>query len=1331
MQEFPAAVASRLKRLRALTASDQQHCSTARSDVERLSAALQDRSRQHRNLLHALEALEPLASSAPTICACPEPSVPPAQLRNFVGAYSALLTVLRRQPEVFATLLHRSGMAAQSAAQLLLSYVYGHLWYTLEEQLLLRAAVHALKLRAVDSGLGSLFDPSCLPSRVLSTYLRVMSGGEAWLQVAIGPTLNRLLLLLPREVGSTTGPGESEAAVRARCSDLLESLARSLPAAPPGLRRLAIAMQGVPRHLAVAAAAAAAAVRKLSVRELKQRLDAEGIAHSDAVERGELECRLLRRQAAAAGSAVAATVPPASTAVSACAATAKTSAAGATNVPVADGAHAGVELGEVAPPRLLARCLLELCLAPAVACPEAHGLVLTSPVSAAADAALRATASHLRVVAGAIAAPPPLAGSLDPLAQLALRCADRLLDAAGAGVDISPTEATDATCELGMNEALELSGGDADEIELPQREVEISLLHLRIVHTLCEQQRQLLVAACAPATGGSADASVSAELEALLPGAAATEPLVPQILDALVPAVYVLAEVGILWGDESISLEVGDAAIVDFARRVSAHEAAETEGGAPAGANETPAKAVEAAEKSPEVDELAPTTAAEADGAGQQEQAARGEGGAATSAACSSESALPPRVALAGRAARKLAHLLTRLPLHVVCVTEDSDAGRVWETLPDVLALAVADATVSANDSLLSQLRECTDALDELREIDSAEGTERGREAHWPVWLLEGLESVEGAMARKAAQHRDERQRLEQQSEAARTYDAELRGCGLRLRVAYRHAHLRAVISAAARAAAAGGELAQSSRLLREQLWYQTLTEREQAALLVALDTRADARGGARLLAATAMLSSEGFDEDDGEGAECSTGADGVGSSRSEVGAASSAVSGAAGDAAADGRQVPPQQAAVAAARPEGEAPPAVRSQDSLVAMRLQAEYDAEAGEGGVAADLLLAQRLQRELDIETSSQPRAPHDEQRGGAGQNGTHSRALLCMETLQVPPAVRQGLRATLAPSAVLLQLAIAAPDARQRAVFWTDLWQLQLGVAAGGAGPDAKPHLGAWAWLVQHCEREPLIASLAAIEVTANGPASGDAAAIGGGPMLAVTHCREALALLDRCRSGPAASARTVAGRRSEAFPSPSARQHVIWRGRLARVRRALCSLGAESRAAGIAAARYRSACVRLHTLEVATAVQTGAVHTLAHGRASSALGLVAAEMSDDAIGGDGSERHDGVHSEHDAVALVLDKLRREPKLLALAFRRSGLLLERCAVAVQDAAIQLTLCSLFGNRGGLRAPSEPQNPCFQASRLHVSAIAQRSPPTPLVQRTQRTKRASCAS
>ena len=47
---------------------------------------------------------------------------------------------------------------------------------------------------------------------------------------------------------------------------------------------------------------------------------------------------------------IPATVPPASTAVSACAATAKTSAGGATNVPVADGAHAGVELGEVAPP---------------------------------------------------------------------------------------------------------------------------------------------------------------------------------------------------------------------------------------------------------------------------------------------------------------------------------------------------------------------------------------------------------------------------------------------------------------------------------------------------------------------------------------------------------------------------------------------------------------------------------------------------------------------------------------------------------------------------------------------------------------------------------------------------------------------------------------------------------------------------------------------------------------------------------------------------------------------------------------------------------------------
>ena len=67
-------------------------------------------------------------------------------------------------------------------------------------------------------------------------------------------------------------------------------------------------------------------------------------------------------------------------------------------------------------------------------------------------------------------------------------------------------------------------------------EVELSLVHLRVLHTVCEGQRQQLVLALVE-TG--------------------REPLLRSLLDALQPAVYVLAEVGIMWGDEFVSLEVG------------------------------------------------------------------------------------------------------------------------------------------------------------------------------------------------------------------------------------------------------------------------------------------------------------------------------------------------------------------------------------------------------------------------------------------------------------------------------------------------------------------------------------------------------------------------------------------------------------------------------------------------------------------------------------------------------------------------------------------------------------------------------------------------------
>ena len=140
-----------LKTLRALTSSDDGQCGLARSALDAAVGALQRRSRQQRNLNHSVHAL--LRKTGVTLrlpcelCTCPEPSVPPVALRQFLGMYGALLTELRGRPRALAEIVHRGAGPPESAVQLLLCFVFGHLWQPDEEAALLDVSERLLFLR--------------------------------------------------------------------------------------------------------------------------------------------------------------------------------------------------------------------------------------------------------------------------------------------------------------------------------------------------------------------------------------------------------------------------------------------------------------------------------------------------------------------------------------------------------------------------------------------------------------------------------------------------------------------------------------------------------------------------------------------------------------------------------------------------------------------------------------------------------------------------------------------------------------------------------------------------------------------------------------------------------------------------------------------------------------------------------------------------------------------------------------------------------------------------------------------------------------------------------
>ncbi|KAL1508399.1 hypothetical protein AB1Y20_004509 [Prymnesium parvum] len=346
------------------------------------------------------------------------------------------------------------------------------------------------------------------------------------------------------------------------CEALLGAALGALPAAPAGLRALCAAAARAARGEAEDAAA-------LSVRQLKARLDAAGVSYAGLIERSELEARL---RAAA---------PPAGTPLL---------------IDFSDGEAAAAE-EEEAGGRLRAALLVWLLAAP-VRCPEAYGLLLRRAVGGGARRRLHAAAGELRRLAASLLADPPPS---NPLAALARRCA----------AAVPPPDPP-----------LAGGGGGGVELALP---LEMSLCQLRVLHTLCEQQRGALL-----------------RLDGVRP-----------LLEALQPAVYVLAEVGIVWGDECISVDVGEHVLLDFSRRA----------------------AIEAA-----------AAAAAADGA-------------------------PPRPPRA-RLPHKLANLLVRLPLQALRALPAlaggaEEWGEAWRPLPQLLESARREAVVSANVSQHSQLVEC------------------------------------------------------------------------------------------------------------------------------------------------------------------------------------------------------------------------------------------------------------------------------------------------------------------------------------------------------------------------------------------------------------------------------------------------------------------------------------------------------------------------------------------------------------------------------------------------------------------------------------------------
>ena len=252
--------ALQLKEVRALLSSEQQLCNVAQSRLEESSATLQQLSREHLNLQHKLQALlTPLSpasgaslAAARSLCACPEPSVPPPSLRPLIGPFGALVALLRRSPQAFAAILDSGTLPPVVATQLLLCHSFRGLCSLEEERAFLRVAEALLALQLPRRSADLLFESGGLPAQLIASYLRVAPGSSGWLQAAIGATLERIVArsesshFPAQTTAQTTAETSADASVIDGCERLLGDVLRTLVVAPLAVRALSAWLRRLP-----------------------------------------------------------------------------------------------------------------------------------------------------------------------------------------------------------------------------------------------------------------------------------------------------------------------------------------------------------------------------------------------------------------------------------------------------------------------------------------------------------------------------------------------------------------------------------------------------------------------------------------------------------------------------------------------------------------------------------------------------------------------------------------------------------------------------------------------------------------------------------------------------------------------------------------------------------------------------------------------------------------------------------------------------------------------------------------------------------------------------
>ena len=1165
MERHPKAVAARLKTLRAFAASEQHHCNDAnRRRSERLQACTAA-SRGWRNLCSAAhqQALQALVRPLPGSLRLPdamgtsvEPSVPPAKLRAFLGGYGALLTVLRRQPELLVATVHGSGAAVGPSVPLLLGCVWAHLWRADDAHAAARAAAAAVRLQADAGPPAAGLAPGSLAERLCANYLRLLPDSSAWLQAVLGETLGHVVAESERdadeaeECGGGDGGGGGEpmlgylnSVLVSQCEAVLSAVLAAAPAAPAGLRAL---------------------------------------------------CSELLAPHAARGHR--AFVPP----------------------PLA----AAPALG------LAAELLIGLLVSPAVALPEAYALILPSraPLGAEARGRLASIAALLEQVAnceGGSTSTQAAAGGGDGISTTArekLRCLCRRCAAAlvtgGAGTaDADETAEARRAAEAAADAlvATEAASAAMEAATPPPLEVELPLCSLRSIHSICEAQKPLLLRGAGSGTAAVGEASLLAEL-----------------LEALQPAVYVLAEVGITWGDEVVALEVGEAAVFEHSRRAS---------------------------------QLATDSAVAPD---PQPAAPTASGKAAGDAALSALGVPSACRATLTRLQRKLGMLLRALPVH--CLpggpplppTEapaaalldvagrgdgDGDGGpegcaaveSAWEALPSVLRGLEADAEAILSDSLRAQLQEVLRELETLRreavgdqlrrslglsgaeEPAQEEATGRARTERWPSWLRAVVGREERALAARMRSNRLEWLQMGRQAQMA---DLEARGLDRsvrRTRAAY-HASLLAPIiapllrapspppgadhdpSAAPPAAAGRPELLRRAyEAVTTQPWFAALLGSEQSALLrVAAGWIAPCGLGPAALAA------------------------------------------------------PEPGASVADPFP-ALPPPLLRATEALCELE---EFEA----------------------------------------------------MAVVGVPPQRTHWVRACLPAARSLLGMACRSPSAEDAALLLGQLVEIffEAPPPSGASDTRGDGEAGAdgvaaaeWAWLITRCCPQwalrrwalspefELLPSLEAAAVSVRGSEAPGAASAERATALSRCLAEQVLRILD-------SGVRTAVARRvNEAVAQPRDGEGAPcaskWALALCRLRQEMCDLASEVGAVSRAASRLRASAARQYAQQLLCWVQSDSLAALSRDSAAEEGG--APEVAEPAeavgVGGWATEPFDEAgcteaHPLHSLCAGVLVALRSRPSLLACALGRAEALGEDCPEAERRAAVELLLCSLYGNR-----------------------------------------------